>query len=106
MTALRLGIYSVWSVDAYGSDAISPRNSIASDVSLVARQGIERRLAGHSIDTVFLSEPRVSCLFDAARNGGCVGCAVARRRCRGACGRRLRVAARPAFGHRGRACGG
>ena len=46
---------------------ITPRNSIASDVSLVARQGIERRLAEQGIETVFLSEPRWSDGFEDGR---------------------------------------
>lgn len=45
---------------------ITPRSSIATDVSLVARQGIERRIAEQGIETVFLSEPRWS---DACEDG-------------------------------------
>jgi hypothetical protein len=37
---------------------VTPRNSIADLASLVARQGIERRLAEKGIDLLFLSEPR------------------------------------------------
>jgi len=39
---------------------VTPRNSIAELASLVARQGIERRLAQKGIDLLFLSEPRWS----------------------------------------------
>jgi 2,4-dienoyl-CoA reductase-like NADH-dependent reductase (Old Yellow Enzyme family) len=39
---------------------VTPRSSIASDVSLVARQGIERRMAEQGIEVRFLSEPRWS----------------------------------------------
>jgi 2,4-dienoyl-CoA reductase-like NADH-dependent reductase (Old Yellow Enzyme family) len=37
---------------------VTPRNSLADLVSLVGRQGIERRLSEKGIETVFLSEPR------------------------------------------------
>ena len=36
---------------------ITPRNSLADDMSLVARQGVHRRLYRKKIETVFLSEP-------------------------------------------------
>ncbi|HUN70240.1 MAG TPA: NAD-binding protein [Burkholderiales bacterium] len=37
---------------------VTPRNSIADLASLVARQGIERRLSQKGIDVLFLAEPR------------------------------------------------
>ncbi|UHL63104.1 NAD(P)-binding protein [Paralcaligenes sp. KSB-10] len=36
---------------------ITPRNSIADDMSLVTRQGVHRRLAQKGIDVIFLCEP-------------------------------------------------
>lgn len=36
---------------------ITPRNSIADDMSLVTRQGVHRRLSQKRIQTIFLSEP-------------------------------------------------
>ncbi len=46
---------------------VTPRSSIAWDVSLVARQGIERRMAEQGIEGRFLAEPRWS---EACENGG------------------------------------
>jgi hypothetical protein len=43
---------------------ITPRDSLADDTSLVARQGILRRLASRRIETVFLSEPLWSDAFE------------------------------------------
>ena len=46
---------------------VTPRNSIADLASLVARQGIERRLAQKGIDLLFLSEPRWSADIEEGR---------------------------------------
>mgnify|MGYP001306780934 CR=1 FL=1 len=43
---------------------ITPRNSLADDASLVARQGILRRLSRRRVETVFLSEPRWGGAFE------------------------------------------
>lgn len=45
---------------------VTPRNSIADDMSLVTRQGVHRRLATKHIETVFLSQP---CWSDAFEDG-------------------------------------
>lgn len=43
---------------------VTPRNSIADDMSLVTRQGVHRRLATKKIETVLLSQPQWSDSFE------------------------------------------
>jgi dimethylglycine catabolism A len=43
---------------------VTPRNSIADDMSLVTRQGVHRRLAQQRIETLLLSEPVWSTAFE------------------------------------------
>jgi hypothetical protein len=43
---------------------VTPRNSIADDMSVVTRQGVHRRLARAGIETLFLSEPVWSDVFE------------------------------------------